>query len=47
MKNFAYISMKFDFLSAECDKCDFGLIEYECQKPRSIAFTLSESDSWM
>ena len=26
--------------------CDFGLIEYECQKPRSIAFTLSKSDSW-
>ena len=28
-------SMNFDSLSAECDKHDFGLIKYECQKLRS------------
>ena len=36
-ENFAYSSMNFDFLSTECDKCDFGLIEYEHQKLRSTA----------
>ena len=28
--NFADNSTNFNFLSAECNKCDFGLIEYEC-----------------
>ena len=42
MKNYAYNSMNFDSLSAECDKRDFSLIEYERRKPRSIAFTLSK-----
>ena len=32
MKNYAYNSTNFDPLSAECDKCDFELIGYECQK---------------
>ena len=47
MKNFVYSLMNFEFLSAERDKHDFGLIEYERQRPTSISFTLSISDSWV
>ena len=47
VKNYAYNSMNFNSLSTERDKRDFGFIKYERRKPRSIAFTLSNSDSWM
>ena len=48
VKNYTYNLMNFDSLSAENDKCDFGLIKYECRKPRSIAFSLSKYDSqWL
>ena len=45
MKNYAYNSMNFDSLSAEHDKHDIRLIKYEHWELRSIAFTLSKSNT--